>query len=127
MRTAEGWPWSTRVVEFRESPRGLLRPADLGPPVPGATRPIVVDGNAGRLVSAGYGGSVAGVSGETEPAELAERARLVAAATLFPGRRDDFAVALGQEPEMGSVDAIDRLRQINQHSSPLSATLHLSS
>ncbi len=32
--TAEGWARSTRVVEFRESLRGLLRPADLGPPAP---------------------------------------------------------------------------------------------
>jgi hypothetical protein len=35
-----------------------------------------------------------------EPAELAEHARLVVeAATLFPGRRDDFSVALGEPPE----------------------------
>ena len=31
---ADGWPRSTRVVEFRESLRGLLRPAGTGPPVP---------------------------------------------------------------------------------------------
>jgi len=36
-----------------------------------------------------------------ESKELAERARLVVeAASWFPGRRDDFAVALGAEPEL---------------------------
>jgi len=36
-----------------------------------------------------------------EPDELAERARLVVeAASWFPGRRRDFSVALGEEPEM---------------------------
>jgi hypothetical protein len=36
-----------------------------------------------------------------EPEELAERARLVVeAASWFPGRRDDFAVALGEEPAL---------------------------
>jgi len=36
-----------------------------------------------------------------EPEELAERARLVVeAASWFPGRRDDFAAALGVEPEL---------------------------
>ena len=34
MSTAGGWPRSTTVVEFRESLRGLLRPADLGSPAP---------------------------------------------------------------------------------------------
>lgn len=34
MSAADRWPRSTSVVEFRESLRGLLRPADLGSPVP---------------------------------------------------------------------------------------------
>jgi hypothetical protein len=50
----DGWPRSTAVVEFRESLRGLLRPADLGPPAPDRLECAVAAENvlmAGDLVA----------------------------------------------------------------------------
>jgi hypothetical protein len=58
--------------------------------------PHLPDGLATKLAAAGQGMYV--VPGREV---LAERARLVVAATgWFPGRRDDFTVALGAEPEL---------------------------
>jgi hypothetical protein len=58
--------------------------------------PHLPNGLATKLADAGQGMYLV-----PKPAVLAERARLVvAAAGWFPGRRDDFTVALGAEPEL---------------------------
>jgi tetratricopeptide (TPR) repeat protein len=58
--------------------------------------PHLPNGLASKLADAGDGMYVV-----PEPEVLAERARLVVAATgWFPGRRDDFTIALGAEPEL---------------------------
>jgi len=58
--------------------------------------PHLPNGLASKLADAGDGMYVV-----PEPEVLAERARLVVAATGgFPGRRDDFTIALGAEPEL---------------------------
>jgi hypothetical protein len=59
-------------------------------------RPHLPGGLATRLANAPQGMYVV-----PEPAELADRARLVIeAAGWFPGRATDFAVALGEEPDL---------------------------
>jgi tetratricopeptide (TPR) repeat protein len=69
--------------------------AALGDATQRLGRPHLPNGLATRLAGAEEAMYV-----EPEPEELAERARLVVeAASLFPGRRDDFSVALGEPPE----------------------------
>jgi hypothetical protein len=59
-------------------------------------RPHLPNGLATKLADAGQGMYVV-----PEPAELARRARLVVEATSwFPGRATDFAIALGEEPDL---------------------------
>ena len=62
-------------------------------------RPHLPGGLATKLANASQGMYVV-----AEPSELADRARLVIeAAGWFPGRADDFAVALGEEPDLAAL------------------------
>jgi hypothetical protein len=59
-------------------------------------RPHLPNGLATKLADTGQGMYVV-----PQPAELARRARLVVEATSwFPGRATDFAIALGEEPDL---------------------------
>lgn len=62
-------------------------------------RPHLPNGLATKLADTGQGISVV-----AEPAALARRARLVIEATSwFPGRATDFAIALGEEPDLAGL------------------------
>jgi hypothetical protein len=63
------------------------------------SRPHLPNGLATKLASAAHDMYVV-----PEPVELAKRARLVVeAASWFPGRATDFAIALGEEPDLAGL------------------------